>query len=76
MPQRFDLDTQNMFEGSVFSDMVLLVQSLYLKSLTESQAATLLECHPLQEGDLVVMGSDGLFDNLFPTEIAQIVARI
>eukprot|EP00667_Euglena_gracilis_P020716 EG_transcript_22468 len=28
----------------------------------------------LQEGDLVVMGSDGLFDNLFPTEIAQIVA--
>eukprot|EP00906_Rhabdomonas_costata_P037401 RCo052654 len=30
---------------------------------------------PLQEGDLVVMGSDGLFDNLFPEEIAAIASQ-
>uniref|UniRef100_A0A7S4GLE4 Protein phosphatase n=1 Tax=Eutreptiella gymnastica TaxID=73025 RepID=A0A7S4GLE4_9EUGL len=29
----------------------------------------------LQEGDLVVLGSDGLFDNLFPNEIAEIVSH-
>lgn len=29
----------------------------------------------LQQGDVIVMGSDGLFDNLFPKRIAEIVAH-
>lgn len=31
---------------------------------------------PVQDGDLVVAGSDGLFDNLYPQEITQTVHRL
>eukprot|EP01110_Echinostelium_bisporum_P005574 TRINITY_DN2360_c0_g1_i1.p2 TRINITY_DN2360_c0_g1~~TRINITY_DN2360_c0_g1_i1.p2 ORF type:complete len:142 (+),score=12.25 TRINITY_DN2360_c0_g1_i1:531-956(+) len=31
------------------------------------------EKHDIEKGDIVILGSDGLFDNLFLTEIARVV---